>query len=75
MDNLKETNSGLKFVCPVDGEIPQDDVIFLCNVCKQEDMVYKNGTYMCPGCFKPGDNFECYKCGSKKVEMKEEKKK
>jgi predicted RNA-binding Zn-ribbon protein involved in translation (DUF1610 family) len=75
MDNLKENEKSLKFICPEDGEISQDDVIFLCNVCKQEDMVYKNGAYMCPGCFEPGDNFECYHCGSKKVEMKEVKKK
>ena len=57
----------LKFKCPNCGIIPQEDVVFLCNHCKQDELVYKDGVYMCPQCFVPGDNFECMKCESNKV--------
>jgi hypothetical protein len=59
----------LKFICPKDGEISQDDVIFLCNVCKQSDLIHKDGVYMCPSCLNPGDNFQCMLCDSKEVKM------
>jgi predicted RNA-binding Zn-ribbon protein involved in translation (DUF1610 family) len=62
-----------KFKCPNCGEIPQEDVIFLCNRCEREDVIYTDGLYLCPSCLEPGDNFECMKCGSKKVEMSLEK--
>lgn len=65
-----ESSPGAKFTCPNDGEVSQNDVIFLCNKCKQEDMVHKNGIYICPSCFTPGENFECMLCGSKEVKMK-----
>jgi predicted RNA-binding Zn-ribbon protein involved in translation (DUF1610 family) len=61
--------STLKFKCPVCGELEQNDVIFLCNTCKQEDLIEKEGVYMCPSCLTPGQNFECFSCGSKEVEL------
>ncbi len=64
-----EEKSKLKFVCPKDGEISQDDVIFLCNVCKQDDLIHKDGIYMCPSCLSPGENFQCMLCDSKEVKM------
>jgi hypothetical protein len=62
--------SEVKFICPNCGEISQDDVIFLCNVCKQEDLIFKEGIYMCPACLVPGENFQCMLCDSKEVRMK-----
>ncbi|MBP7927846.1 hypothetical protein KAZ57_01730 [Patescibacteria group bacterium] len=59
------------FICPNCGKISRDDVVFLCNVCKQEDLIEKEGLYMCPACLNPGDNFECMICESKEVKMKE----
>ena len=75
MKDIKEEN--LTFTCPNDGNISRDDVLFLCNTCKQEELILKEGVYMCPSCLKPGENFECSICESKEVEMKikEEKKK
>ncbi|OGC57471.1 hypothetical protein A3H26_01240 [candidate division WWE3 bacterium RIFCSPLOWO2_12_FULL_36_10] len=58
------------FICPKDGKISQNDVVFLCNKCKQADLVLKGGIYMCPTCFFPGENFECMLCGSKEVRIK-----
>jgi predicted RNA-binding Zn-ribbon protein involved in translation (DUF1610 family) len=57
------------FTCPSCGTVEREDVVFLCNTCSQSEMLYKNGMYMCPSCLNPGQNFECMKCGSKKVEM------
>lgn len=59
----------IKFICPNDGEISQDDVIFLCNVCNQDDVILKDGVYMCPSCLNPGENFQCMLCDSKEVKM------
>jgi predicted RNA-binding Zn-ribbon protein involved in translation (DUF1610 family) len=59
----------LKFICPNCGEIAQENVIFLCNQCKQEDLIYDDGVYMCPSCLAPGENFQCMKCDSKEVKM------
>ncbi|OGC50786.1 hypothetical protein A2716_01990 [candidate division WWE3 bacterium RIFCSPHIGHO2_01_FULL_40_23] len=59
----------LKFKCPNCGKISRDDVVFLCNHCSQTDVIYKDGVYMCPACLKPGENFECTRCGSKEVKM------
>lgn len=69
MEELTKQNSNIKFICPNDGEISQDDVIFLCNVCKQEDLIFKDGVYMCPSCLAPGENFQCMLCDSKEVKM------
>lgn len=73
MHDLLAENSNLKFNCPSCGELTQDDVLFLCNVCKQEDLILNDGVYMCPSCLQPGENFECVKCGSKKVTLVTEK--
>ncbi|GIW69282.1 MAG: hypothetical protein KatS3mg101_0029 [Patescibacteria group bacterium] len=59
----------LKFKCPNCGKITQDNVLFLCNTCKQEELVEKDGLYICPACLKPGENFECVSCGSKEVKL------
>lgn len=68
--NLTEEPKNTEFECPKDGKISRDDVIFLCNNCSKDDVVYKDGIYMCPSCLYPGENFECMICGSKKVQMK-----
>ncbi len=57
------------FNCPNCGEISRDDVMFLCNTCKQSEMTYQDGMYMCPACLIPGQNFECLLCESKEVAM------
>jgi|RifCSP16_1_1023843.scaffolds.fasta_scaffold463445_1 hypothetical protein len=62
--------SSVRFVCPIDGDISQDDVLFLCNNCRQEELIYKNDIYICPACLVPGENFECLICGSKEVKMR-----
>lgn len=70
MDDLNlEINENAVFTCPNDDVITQDDVVFLCNTCESSDLIYKEGIYMCPSCLEPGENFECLKCGSKKVSM------
>lgn len=68
-----KTSTDVKFVCPACGIVAQDDVIFLCNTCKQEDLLFKDGLYMCPSCLLPGENFECMLCGSKEVKMVKKK--
>lgn len=60
----------LIFICPNCGEIPQDDVVFLCNTCKQNEIILQDGVYMCPQCMIPGPNFECMRCESKEVALK-----
>lgn len=67
--NTKEHPAGAIFTCPNCGVISQDDVIFLCNNCRQDDLIFKNDMYMCPACLMPGKNFECMLCGSKEVTM------
>ncbi len=75
-DKIKEEEESrpdspeLEFVCPKDGVISQDDVVFLCNNCEQDELEYRNGAYMCPSCLKPGENFQCMLCDSKKVTMR-----
>ena len=64
---IEETSA--KFNCPSCGDIHRDDVVFLCNTCKQKDMVYTDGMYLCPSCSVPGQNFQCMKCDSKEVTM------
>ncbi len=70
-ENTKQIKE-LKFVCPVDGELSSDDVAFLCNHCKQEEVILQNGMYLCPACLMPGENFECMICGSREVKMLKE---
>ena len=65
----KQEGAPLKFQCPKCGKIPQDQVMFLCNTCKQEDLVEKEGVFICPSCLTPGENFECCQCGSKEVKL------
>jgi hypothetical protein len=67
--------SELTLNCPNCGEVTQDNVIFLCNQCKQEELVFKDGAYMCPACFLPGENFQCMICGSTQVTLKSPAKK
>jgi predicted RNA-binding Zn-ribbon protein involved in translation (DUF1610 family) len=64
-------DSSAKFKCPNCGELPQDDVMFLCNTCDSSELIHKDGIYMCPSCLVPGENFECVLCGSKLVTMLE----
>jgi predicted RNA-binding Zn-ribbon protein involved in translation (DUF1610 family) len=67
---MEETSvNPILFLCPKCGKIPQDQVIFLCNQCKEEELIQKDGLYMCPACLRPGENFECMGCGSKKVKI------
>jgi predicted RNA-binding Zn-ribbon protein involved in translation (DUF1610 family) len=61
----------VKFVCPNCGEIDQENVLFLCNHCKQEELIQKDGIYMCPACLTPGDNFQCVMCDSNEVKIKD----
>ena len=46
----------VKFKCPNCGTIVQDDVVFLCNQCDKEELIFQNGMYMCPQCLSPGEN-------------------
>jgi hypothetical protein len=76
-DNEQTTiknSSHIKFKCPNCGVIPQDDVVFLCNTCEQEDMIFNGEMYVCPQCLMPGENFQCMICDSKEVEMIDTKK-
>ncbi len=63
-----------KFICPNCGEIPQESVLFLCNRCKQEDLILKDDIYLCPSCLEPGENFQCLNCDSMEVKMAASKK-
>ena len=71
MTDLKEEN--VSFHCPNCEEIARDDVLFLCNTCQQDELIFKDGMYMCPSCLEPGENFECSVCESKEVGMKVKK--
>jgi predicted RNA-binding Zn-ribbon protein involved in translation (DUF1610 family) len=67
---MDEKDTGLlTFLCPGCGKIPQDQVIFLCNHCEEEELILKDGLYMCQACLTPGENFECMGCGSKEVKI------
>lgn len=71
-DELEEEVLGSKtaeFKCPNCGIISQDDVIFTCNVCESNELIFKEGVYMCPQCLNPGENFTCQLCESKKVTL------
>ena len=62
-------DSDTVFTCPNDGVIDREDVVFLCNKCGRDELIHKNGIYMCPACLKPGENFQCMLCDSKAVTM------
>jgi Zn finger protein HypA/HybF involved in hydrogenase expression len=64
-----EEKGKLKFICPKCGKIDQDQVVFLCNHCQEDDVIEKDGIYICPKCLLPGENFECMSCGSKDVKL------
>lgn len=67
---MKATEQKFNFVCPKDGVLNRDDVAFLCNRCDREELLFKDGMYMCPKCldYKKG-NFMCQKCGGKEVKI------
>jgi len=67
----QEENSTAEFICPNCGKVERDDVMFLCNTCQKDELIHKDGIYMCPSCLKPGENFECLLCESKEVVMKQ----
>ena len=66
-------SESVHFICPNCGKISQNDVIFLCNNCAHDELIFSNGLYICPKCLTPGENFECMLCGSKEVKMKTKK--
>ena len=66
-DELDLEERGARFFCPNCGEIPRDEVLFVCNNCDSNEILYKDGVFVCPQCFYPGDNFECARCGNRKV--------
>lgn len=68
---MEENQANLKFKCPKCGAISQDEVMFLCNTCKQDELIEKDGVFICPSCLTPGENFECTRCGSKEVKLKD----
>ncbi len=64
-DSFQKPN--IHFLCPNDGLIHQDRVTFLCNRCKQSELIYKDGIYMCPECLIGSEPFQCRLCGSVEV--------
>lgn len=68
-------SSGVEFFCPNCKAVTQDDVLFLCNKCGRDELIIKNGIYLCPACLHPGENFQCLKCDSKEVKLKFKKQK
>lgn len=72
LDHDKNSDEGSKvyFVCPKCGRIPREEVVFLCNTCGPQEMKVKGGMYLCPQCLHPGENFQCFLCGSKEVELR-----
>lgn len=67
LDEEFEETTTAKFFCPECGEIPRDEVLFICNNCESNEILYKDGVFVCPQCFYPGDNFECMRCGNRRV--------
>jgi hypothetical protein len=62
-----EDEATVVFTCPNCGVIPRDEVLFICNNCESNEVIYKDGVFVCPQCFYPGNNFECMRCGNKQV--------
>lgn len=60
-------NKDLRFICPKDGNISADSVAFLCNNCREDELIEKDGLFICPKCLEEGQNFECMLCESKEV--------
>lgn len=69
LDDEVSSDSGAKFECPTCGPITRDEVLFLCNTCEKDELIHKDGMYVCPSCFTPGQNFECANCGSREVKL------
>ncbi len=68
--NVEEKKeSKIKFICPTDGEISQDDVVFLCNVCSHDQVKEVDGLFICKQCETDANPLECRICGSKNVKM------
>lgn len=68
----KSTKRKFQFVCPKHGVLERENVVFLCNKCEQEELIYKDGIYFCPACFNKGqENFMCRICESRRVKMVE----
>lgn len=65
----KSKEKTTKFVCPKDGNIGRDDVAFLCNTCGKNDLKERDGIFLCPGCLKEGENFQCMLCDSREVKV------
>ncbi len=59
----------IKYICPNNGIIVQNNVNFLCNRCGVQKTIRVGNTYMCPECLEPEAKLECRLCGSKKVAM------
>jgi len=72
--SFKKDRPEIHFLCPTDGLIHQENVIFLCNRCKQKDLILKNGIYFCPTCLTEQSSFKCLICKSNKVEIFSENK-
>ncbi len=68
-DETPAEDTHTHFLCPKCGQISRDDVMFLCNTCESNELIHKDGMYICPSCMVPGENFECLLCGSKEVKM------
>ena len=64
-----EQSKKVEFKCPACEITPQNKIIFLCNTCEQEELLYKERIYVCPSCSRPSENFECIDCESKEVRM------
>ena len=56
------------FLCPNDGVVHQEFVIFLCNICKREELINIRGMYVCPAFFEDKEPLQCLLCDSRKVE-------
>jgi len=73
-DSYSKHNDGgeseVYFVCPKHGRIPREEVAFICNQCGPQEMIEKDGMFLCPQCLRPGKNFQCFLCGSTEVELR-----
>jgi hypothetical protein len=72
VEDKKTEESKIKFICPNDGEISQDDVVFLCNVCSTTELKEVDGMYVCDQCENSAHPLECRMCGSKDVHLHSE---
>jgi DNA-directed RNA polymerase subunit RPC12/RpoP len=66
---METKTTELQFFCPNHGLLKKEDVVVWCNHCSREELIYKDGMYLCPSCFEPNQgNFSCMIC-NKKVRM------